>query len=270
MPYAPGASENVSVEPPSCAEETPGISALTEHAPPRDVLWGWPSPTPCREKRSSAQGRVCSFLGWPEVPTGWGDWAPYPCVRTTVLETGPEWASRRGSWGYECLLPLTVQGRLLRPWWRHEATGIARREGPCTGMLAPRTQSGETVCVEGGSRHGSRRPSGRLLQTNRGDGRIERCVSASTSWTGACEGPDSERAGPGLVVTHRLSWVRWSRGCRTPTSSRLEGPALSRPSPVGPRLLHARQGHPCSALRWTECPWTWGDAGRTESRSRVW
>ncbi len=130
-----------------------------------------------------------------------------------------------------------VQGLLLRPWWRHEATGIARREGPCTGMLAPWTQSGETVCVEGGSRHGSRRPSGRLLQTNRRDGRIERCVSASTSWTGACEGPGSERAGPGLVVTHCLSWVWWSRGCRTLTSSRLEGPALSRPSPVGPRLL---------------------------------
>ncbi len=89
---------------------------------------------------------------------------------------------------------------------------------------------------------------------------------ASTSWTGACEG----RAGPRLVVTHRLSWVRWSRGCRTLTSSRLEGPALSRPSPVGPRLLHARQGHPCSTLRWTECPWTWEDAGRTESRSWVW
>ncbi len=58
MPYAPGASENVSVEPPSCAEKTPGISALTERAPLRDVLWGWPSPT------------------------------PYPCVHTTVLEIG--------------------------------------------------------------------------------------------------------------------------------------------------------------------------------------
>ncbi len=137
-------------------------------------------------------------------------------------------------------------------------------------MLVLRTQSGETVCVEGGSRHGSRLPSGRSLQTNQRDGRIERCVSASTSWTGACEGPGSERAGPRLVVTQRLSWVRWSRGCGTLTSSRLEGPALSCPSPVGPRLLHARQGHPCSTLKWTECPWTWEDAGRTESRSRVW
>ncbi len=178
--------------------------------------------------------------------------------------------SERGSWECECLLPLAVQGLHLRPWWRHKATGIARRGGPCTGMLALRTQSGETVCVEGGSRHGSRRPSGRSLQTNRRDGHIERCVSASTSWMGACEGPGSEHAGPRLVVTHRLSLVRWSRGCRTLTSSRLEGPALSRPSPVGPRLLHTRQGHPCSTLRWTECPWTWEDAGRTELRSRVW
>ncbi len=270
MPYAPGASENVSVEPPSCAGKTPGSSASTEHAPLRDVLWGRPSPTPYREKRSSAQGRVCSFPSWPEAPTGWGGWAPCPCVRTTVLETGPTWASRRGSWERECLLPLMEQGLPPRPWWRHEATGIARRGGLCTDMLALRTQSGETVCVEGGSRHESTRPSGRSLRTNRTDGCIEKCVSASASWTGACEGPGSGRAGPRLVVTHRLSWVRWSTGCKTPTSSRLEGPALSRPSPAGPRLPHAREGHPCSTQRWTERPWTWEDAGRTESRSQVW
>ncbi len=104
-------------------------------------------------------------------------------------------------------------------------------------MLALRTQSG----IEGGSRHGSRRLSGRSLQPNRRDGRIERGVSASTSWTGAWQGPGSEHAGPRLDVTHRVSWVRWSRGlCRALTPSRLEGPAVSRPSPVGPRLLHAR------------------------------
>ncbi len=130
-----------------------------------------------------------------------------------------------------------------------------------------RTQSG----IEGGSRHGSRRLSGRSLQPNRRDGRIERCVSASTSWTGAWQGPGSEHAGPRLDVTHHVSWVRWSRGlCRALTPSRLEGPAVSRPSPVGPRLLHARQGHPGSTLRWTDCPWTWEDAGQTESRSWVW
>ncbi len=128
----------------------------------------------------------------------------------------------------------------------------------------------KTVCVEGGSRHESTRPSGRSLRTNRTDGCIKKCVSASASWTGACEGPGSGRAGPRLVVTHRLSWVRWSTGCKTPTSSRLEGPALSRPSPAGPRLPHAREGHPCSTQRWTERPWTWEDAGRTESRSQVW
>ncbi len=74
-------------------------------------------------------------------------------------------------------------------------------------MLALRTQSGEMVCVEGGSRHESMHPTGRSLRANRKDGCIERCVSASTSGTGACEGPGSERAGPRLVVTHRLSWV---------------------------------------------------------------
>ncbi len=150
-----------------------------------------------------------------------------------------------------------------RPWWRHEATGIARSEGPCTNMLALRTQSREMVCVEGGSRHGSSCLSGRLLQINRKDGCIERCVSVSTFWTGASEGPGSERAGPRLVVTHRLSWVRWSR---TLISSWLEGPALSPPSSTGPWLLHARQRQLCSTPRWTERPWTcWEDARQTES-----
>ncbi len=246
MPYAPGASESVSVEPPSCAGKTPGSSASTEHAPLRDVLWGWPSPTPCREKRSSAQGRVCSFPSWPEAPTGW---APCPCVRTTVLETGPVWATTLVKTRDDRDSP---KGRTL--YW----------------YARPSNASGETVCVEGGSRHESTRPSGRSLRTNRRDGCIERCVSASTSWTGACEGPGSERAGPRLVVTYRLSWVQWSRGCRTLTSSRLEGPALSSPSPAGPRFLHARQEHLCSTQRWTERPWTWEDAGRIESRSRVW
>ncbi len=87
---------------------------------------------------------------------------------------------------------------------------------------------------------------------------------------GACEGPGSERTGPRLVVTHHLSWVRWSKGCKTLTSSRLEGPAVSHPSPAGPRSLHATQEHLCPAQRWTECPWTWEGAGRTESHSRVW
>ncbi len=67
MPYAPGASETVSVEPPSCPGKIPGSSASTEHVLLKDVLWGWPSPTPYREKRSSAQGRVCSFPSWPEA-----------------------------------------------------------------------------------------------------------------------------------------------------------------------------------------------------------
>ncbi len=106
--------------------------------------------------------------------------------------------------------------------------------------FAPRMRSGETACVEGGSRHESTHPSGQLLQTNRRDGCIERCVSASTYWMGACKGPGSECAGPRLVITHCLSWARWSKGWRTLTSSRPEGLALSRPSSVGPRFLHAR------------------------------
>ncbi len=84
------------------------------------------------------------------------------------------------------------------------------------------------------------------------------------------DGPDSECAGLRFVGTHHLSWVRWSKGCKTLTSSQLEGPALFCPLQAGPRFPHARQKHLCSTPRWTECPWNREDAGQTESCSRVW
>ncbi len=270
QPYAPGASERVSVEPPSCLIRSWSSSALTEHVPGWGVLFGWPNRTPCREKRSSALARVCSFPSWPEGPAGWGAWAPGPCVQTTACETVRVWASRRGSWECAHLVLSGGQGPPPRLWWRREATGTARRAGPCTDTPVPRTRNAGMACVAGGSRHESTRPSGRLLQTNLGDGRIQKCVSASTSWTAACEVHGSKLADPRSVVTHHLSWAQWSRGWTTPTSYRLEGPALSRPSPVGLRFPHARQEHRRVWLKWTGCPWTWGDAGRTESHSRVW
>ncbi len=69
-----------------------------------------------------------------------------------------------------------------------------------------------------------------ILQVDRckpilGAGCIWSCACASASWTGACAGPGSRLADPGLVEDHRLSWVRWSKGCKTPASSRMEGPA---------------------------------------------
>ncbi len=142
------------------------------------VLSGWPNPTPCREKRSSALARVCSFPSWPENPTGWG----------------------------------------------------ARKAGSCTDMHDPRTRIAGMPCVAVGLSHESTRPSGRSLQTNLGDGRTRKCVSASSSWTAACEVHGSKLADPRSVVTHRFSWAQWSRGCKTPTSYRLEGPVLSHPS----------------------------------------
>ncbi len=137
-------------------------------------------------------------------------------------------------------------------------------------MPVLRTQTAGMACGAEGSTRGSTRPSGRSLQTNLGDGRTQRCVSVWAFWTGACEGPGSKRADPRLVLTHRFSWVQWSKGCKTPTSYRLEGPALSRPSPVGLRSLLARWGHPLPSLWWSGCRDTWEVAGRTESHSRVW
>ncbi len=144
----------------------------------------------------TTHGHLAQNKGWP--------WA-----YTTVLETGPVWASRRGSWEHKCLFPSKERGLPPRPWWRHETTGTAQREGPCTDMLAFRMQSEETDCVEEGSRHESTCPSDQSLRTNQRDKCIERCVSASTSWTGACKWLSSGCAGPRLVVTHRLSWARW-------------------------------------------------------------
>ncbi len=137
-PYTPGASEKVSVGPPSFLIKSWGSSAPTEHVPGWGVLSGWLNPTPCREKRSSALAQVGSFLSWPEDPTGWGAWSLGPCVRTTARETAQVWASHRGSWG--CAHPVLSgeQGSPPWLWWRHEATGIARRAGPCTDMPDPR------------------------------------------------------------------------------------------------------------------------------------
>ncbi len=86
MPYAPGASETVSVVPHSCLWRNSGSSALLGHVP----LWGVPSYspslTPHREKRFSAQGRA--YSSWPEAPTGWGAGGPSPCDRPTALWIG--------------------------------------------------------------------------------------------------------------------------------------------------------------------------------------
>ncbi len=210
MPYAPGASETVSVEPQSCLWRNSGSSALIGRALPWGAPSYSPSLTPHQEKRFSAQGRACSFPSWPEAPTGWGAEAPDPCDRTTVLGTGPEWASRRDSWGSWRPLPVTGQGRPLRPSWRHGKRGRARRGGPCTATPDLRTQTVGTVCVGEGSKHESKHPSGRSLQTNPGAVCIWSYACASTSWTGACAGPGSGVANPGLVEDHRLSWVRWS------------------------------------------------------------
>ncbi len=137
-------------------------------------------------------------------------------------------------------------------------------------MPVLRTQTAGMACGAEGSTGGSTRPSGRSLQTNLGDGRTQRCVSVWAFWTGACEGPGSRRVVPRLVLTHRFSWVQWSKGCKTLTSYRLEGPVLSRPSPVGLRSLLARRGHPLPSLWWSGCRDTWEVAGWTESHSRVW
>ncbi len=126
-------------------------------------------------------------------------------------------------------------------WWRREATGTAQKAGPCTDMPDPRTRIAVMACVTGGSRHESTRPSGRSLQTNLGDGRTRKCVSASTSWTAAYEAHSSKLADPRSVLTHHFYSPQ---GCKTLTSCQLEWLALLHHSPAGLRFPHTRQGHP--------------------------
>ncbi len=132
-----------------------------------------------------------------------------------------------------------------------------------------RTQTVETVCVAEGSKRESKRPSGRSLQTNPGAECIWTCACASASWTGACVKPGSRLADPGLAEGHHLSWVRWSKGCKTPASSRLEGPARLHPLPGGQQSPRARQGRSGLPPTSRERRWTWEVAWRTESRSQV-
>ncbi len=71
MPYAPGASETVSVVPHSCLWRNSGSSALLGHVPPWGVPSYSPSLSPHQENRFSAQGRAFSFPSWTEAPTSW-------------------------------------------------------------------------------------------------------------------------------------------------------------------------------------------------------
>ncbi len=70
MPYAPGASESVSVEPPSC---TAGSSALTEHALLRGVLWGWleSNSMPRKEILCIGESLLFSQLTWSPNQLRW-------------------------------------------------------------------------------------------------------------------------------------------------------------------------------------------------------
>ncbi len=155
-------------------------------------------------------------------------------------------------------MPCSLREQGLPPQlsWRHRGTGTARKGGPCTDM---------PVLQNANHRNGLWR--GRINTWKYASFRsIAANQSMWASWTEVC----SRRADPRLVLTHHLSWVQWSKGCKTPSSYRLEGPALLHPSPVGLRSLHARQGHLPPSLKWSGRPWTWECAGRTESHSRVW
>ncbi len=256
MPYAPGASETVSAETQSCLWRNSGSPALIGRA----VILTESNSTPRKEILCAGESLLFSQL------TRSPNWLR---CRSTRSLWSHNCSRARDSWGSWCPLPVTGQGRPPRPSWRHGGTGRARRGGPCTAMPDPRTQTVGTVCVVEGSKHESKHPSGRSLQTNPGAVCIWSCACASTSWTGACAGLGSGVANPGLVEDHRLSWVRWNKGCKTPASSRLEGPARLHPLPGGQQSPRARQERSELPTQSRVRRWTWEVAWRTESRSRV-
>ncbi len=153
---------------------------------------------------------------------------------------------------------------------RRQQPITASRNPPCTHLIHRiKLHNSDTICVQNTTLNGVMLPSNNVsanmceLRLICGlnmvvyctvDGCTRRGIFASTSWTVACEGPGTKHTSPRLVVTHRLAWVHWSRGCKTPPSYRLEGPALSRLSPVGLRSPHARHeglksGHQFDGLK---------------------
>ncbi len=81
MPYAPGASETVSVVPHSCLWRNSGrFSTAWACSSVRHAVILTESNS-AREKRFSAKGRACSFPSWPEAPT--------KILSTTALWIGP-------------------------------------------------------------------------------------------------------------------------------------------------------------------------------------
>ncbi len=66
-----------------------------------------------------------------------------------------------------------------------------------------------------------------------------------------------------------LPCIRWSKGCKTPDSSRLEGPDRLHPLPGGQHSTRARQDRFGMPTKSWEHRWTWEVECRTESCSQV-
>ncbi len=63
--------------------------------------------------RPSCNGEIGVWRNWPWAPGALSGWGWGFCVKVVPLLTGPEWASRRGSW--ECGFPSVSEGKEPRP-----------------------------------------------------------------------------------------------------------------------------------------------------------
>ncbi len=128
------------------------------------------------------------------------------------------------------------KGRTL--YWYARPSNANRRNGLCRGRI-------ETW----------KYASFRSIAANQSRGRTHPKMrfSASTFWTAACEVHGSKLADPRSVVTHRFSWAQWSKGCKTPTSYRLEGPVSIASFASRTAISAHRTG---ASTAFTEVKWT--------------
>ncbi len=136
-------------------------------------------------------GNSALLANWPWAPGALSGWGWGFCVKVVPPLTGPEWASRRGSW--ECGFPSVLRGERAASmhFVKYGGPETAQRVGPCTGRPLPRRRISRIVCDGGLSGCESMRLSGPENRTSPLCESTRGFASAWSSWTAVSWGRDS-------------------------------------------------------------------------------